>query len=546
MIAKEQGIDHIQEGSDEILYKIDVPANRYDLLCLEGLVTGLLVFLGKIPIPVYKTVKPKNVERIEMTKACLQIRGHIIAAILRDVTITQTAYDSFIDLQDKLHQNIGRKRTLVSIGTHDLDTIKGPFIYDAMLPKNIKFKPLNQDKEYTGEEIMDLYANHSQLKQYLPIIKNSPVYPIIYDKNGVILSLPPIVNGDHSKITLNTKNIFIECTATNITKAKIALDTLVCAFSKYCSRMHQVEIVEVVYPNTKKFDSPDLKYRIEKINSKHATNYIGINQSPEEVAQLLTKMSLQTELKGNDELHVQVSPSRHDIIHACDIYEDIAIAYGYNKIKKTVPKTPSIGKELPLNKLTDQLREVMASACFTEALTFSLCSKEDIAEKLGHNIMNLPVVHILNPKTAEFQVGRTTLLPGILRTIAANRKLPLPIKLFEISDVILRDTMLEVGARNERHLCVVYYNKIARFEFVHGVLDRIMHVLKVSWNYNKDDTGYYLRSFKDPTFFLSRCAEIVSYGKVIGKIGTHHPEVLSKFGLSIPCTSFEINIEPFL
>jgi phenylalanyl-tRNA synthetase beta chain len=78
--------------------------------------------------------------------------------VLRNVTITQAAYDSFIDLQDKLHQNIGRKRTLVSIGTHDLDTIEGPFIYDAKPPKNIKFKPLNQNKEYTGEEIMDLYA----------------------------------------------------------------------------------------------------------------------------------------------------------------------------------------------------------------------------------------------------------------------------------------------------------------------------------------------------------------------------------------------------
>lgn len=89
---------------------------------------------------------------------CLQVRGHVVAAVLRNVTITQSAYDNFIDLQDKLHQNIGRKRSLVSIGTHDLDTIQGPFTYDAKPPKDIRFKPLNQDKEYTGEEIMDLYA----------------------------------------------------------------------------------------------------------------------------------------------------------------------------------------------------------------------------------------------------------------------------------------------------------------------------------------------------------------------------------------------------
>jgi len=89
---------------------------------------------------------------------CLKVRGHIVAAILRNVTLTQESYNSFIDLQDKLHQNIGRKRSLVSIGTHDLDTVKGPFLYDARPPSKIYFKPLYQDKEYTGEEIMQLYA----------------------------------------------------------------------------------------------------------------------------------------------------------------------------------------------------------------------------------------------------------------------------------------------------------------------------------------------------------------------------------------------------
>lgn len=62
---------------------------------------------------------------------------------------------------------------------------------------------------------------HAQLKQYLHIIKDSPVYPIITDSKGRVLSMPPIINGDHSKITLNTKNVFIECTATDLTKVVV-------------------------------------------------------------------------------------------------------------------------------------------------------------------------------------------------------------------------------------------------------------------------------------------------------------------------------------
>lgn len=141
------------------------------------------------------------------------IRPYVVGAILRDVKFTQESYESFIDLQDKLHQNICRKRTLVAIGTHDYDTIKGPFVYDARKPEDIKFVPLNKTESMDAAKLMDVYQHDLKLRAFLPIIRDSPVYPVIYDANGVVLSLPPIINGDHSKIKLETKNVFIECTA---------------------------------------------------------------------------------------------------------------------------------------------------------------------------------------------------------------------------------------------------------------------------------------------------------------------------------------------
>ncbi|XP_031845222.1 phenylalanine--tRNA ligase beta subunit [Nomia melanderi] len=547
IIMKEKGLDQTTEGSEEIVYKIDIPANRYDLLCMEGLTLGLLIFLNKIDIPRYVVTFPNTgMQRISMTNECLKVRGHIVAAVLRDFTFTEDSYNSFIDLQDKLHQNIGRKRTLVSIGTHDLDTVKGPFVYDAKPPTSIRFKPLNQTREYTGEEIMSLYDNHAQLKQYLHIIKESPVYPVVQDSNGIVLSLPPIINGDHSKITLNTKNIFIECTATDLTKARIVLDTIVCAFSQYCKTKYTVEAVEVVYPNNEVFHQPDLKYRTEEINCETAMNYIGVRQTSKEVANLLSKMSLKSSATENNKLYVEVPPTRHDVMHVCDIYEDIAIAYGYNNIEKTIPRFSTIAEEFPLNKLSDQLRVELSCAGFTEALTFSLCSREDIADKLGHKLSNIPAIHISNPKTLEFQVARTTLLPGLLKTLAANKNMPLPQKLFEVSDIVLKDSTMEVGARNNRHLCAVYCNKSDGFEIIHGLLDRVLQVLEIPWSVNENDNGYWLRTVNDPTYFPHRCAEIVSCGKVIGKMGVLHPDVISKFDLNMPCSVLEIDIESFL
>ncbi|XP_026293829.1 phenylalanine--tRNA ligase beta subunit [Frankliniella occidentalis] len=547
MISKEQGADQSVGASEEVLYRIDIPANRYDLLCLEGLVQGLSVFQNRIPIPkFFKSVKLNIVEETKITVMpdTALIRPFVVAAILRNVTFDADRYAHFIDLQDKLHHNICRKRSLVAIGTHDLDTIKGPFIYDAKHPEDIKFKPLNHDAELSAPQVMQLYSTHAQLKAFLPIIQDSPVYPVIYDSNGVVLSLPPIINGHHSRITLNTKNVFIECTATDLTKARVVLDTIVCMFSQYCSEQFSVEAVKVVQSDGSESVFPDLAYRLETINVQKANAYIGTSLSPENMANLLSKMCLESTVKNSTELSVCVPPTRHDVIHACDIYEDVAIAYGYNNIIKTLPRTNTIAQQLPINKLSDQLREEVAQAGFTEALTFALCSRDDISSKLGRSIDEVPAVHISNPKTLEFQAARTTLLPGLLKTLSANKRLPLPLKLFEISDVVLRDSNAETGARNERRLCALNCNKTPGFEIVHGLLDRVMQLLEVP--FVKDGSGYTLQPVDDPAFFPQRCAEVVYQGTSIGRMGVLHPSVLNSFDLANPCSAVEINIEPFL
>lgn len=55
-------------------------------------------------------------------KQTMKIRPLCSGVVLKNVQFTQERYDSFIALQDKLHQNLARQRTLVSIGTHDLDS----------------------------------------------------------------------------------------------------------------------------------------------------------------------------------------------------------------------------------------------------------------------------------------------------------------------------------------------------------------------------------------------------------------------------------------
>lgn len=284
MISKEQGDEFSEGASDEVIYKIEVPANRYDLLCAEGLARALLIFLGRIPIPEYRAVAQSTTERLVVTRATGQIRPYCVAAILRNVTLGKDRYKRFIDLQDKLHQNLCRQRSLVAIGTHDYDKIRGPFLYDARAPADIRFRPLNQTREYRADELMQLYSHDSHLKPYLGIIRDSPVYPIIYDADGVVLSMPPIINGDRSKITPETRNIFIESTATDLTKARIVLDTLCCMFSQYCANEFVTERVDVQHESDGSVVSyPTLAYRTESVDVLDSCRQIGVEMKAQEV-----------------------------------------------------------------------------------------------------------------------------------------------------------------------------------------------------------------------------------------------------------------------
>ncbi|TMS40101.1 hypothetical protein L596_006523 [Steinernema carpocapsae] len=551
-VEKEQRGKASQELSEEEVYKIELPANRYDLLSAEGLTRALLIFEGKIPQPKYELSKPAKVERLVVKSDLpMEKRPHVVAAILRDVTITQAAYDSFIDLQDKLHQNIGRKRALVSMGTHDLDTVVGPFVYKFEHQKNIVFRALNQTVEMDAAKLLEHFQKDVNMKHFVPIIgaDHEQPYPLIADSKGTVMSMPPMINSDKTKITLNTKNIFIEITCTDLTKGKIALDTLVCLFSEYCKKPFVVEPVEVVNADGSVHVYPELKTREMTVRVDEINKKIGIELTPEKMAELLSCMSLDTSVvPGTRTLKVVIPPTRHDVLHECDIAEDVGIAYGYNNIVHKLPKAHTVGAPLPINKLSELLRINIAMIGWTEALNFALCAKDDLTTKLRlqeSDEFNSNGVVIANPKTKEFQVARTSLLPGLLKTLASNRDMALPLRLFELQDVVLRDVSVqEVGARNERRLAAVYMSKNAGFEIIHAFLDRVMELNGIPY---RDEKGYCIREDNYATYFQGRCAAIVGPGGVVlGRMGILHPEVLSAYGLTLPVSALEINIEPLL
>ncbi|TVY13560.1 Phenylalanine--tRNA ligase beta subunit [Lachnellula arida] len=558
--------------------KIEIPANRYDMLCFEGIALMLNIFREKTPLPNYRLVTPKSgkLETITVHPDTLKVRPYVSGAILRNIKFTKESYESFISLQDKLHQNLARGRTLVAIGTHDLDTIKGPFTYEALPPKDIKFKPLNQTKEMTGEEMMTFYEKDKHLGKYLHIIKDKPVYPVILDSQRTVCSMPPIINSDHSKITLDTRNVFIDITATDRTKLEIVNNIIVAMFSQYCDSPFTIEPVEVISPhNSSSRTVPDISPRKAFAELDYINACCGLTLAPEKICSLLTKMCYSATPSPSDAnlIEVLVPPTRADVLHQCDIMEDVAIAYGFNNLPRTAPsKASTIAQPLMVNKLGDIVRMEAAMAGWSEVMPLILCSHDENFAWLNRPDDGSTAVRLANPKTAEYQIVRTSLLPGLLKTIRENKKHSVPIKVFEVSDVAFKDLSLERKSRNERHFAAAFYSKTSGFEIVHGLLDRVLLMLKTAFltheeglnlkgdgdskvefevrqDHGKGD-GYWIEEIDEQTFFPGHAAAIWLRlgGKAvrIGEFGILHPSVLEKFELRYPVSTLEINLEVFL
>ena len=539
------------DAEDDTIYKIDIPANRYDLLCMEGISRALNVFRGVEPSPVFRMIEPANgAPRQKMTQKpeTMLVRPFVVCAVLRGVKFDKARYDSFIDLQDKLHQNICRRRTLVAIGTHDLNTVKGPFTYEAHPPEDIKFTPLKQTREFNAAELMEHYKSDQKLKHFLHIIDGSVVFPVIYDAERTVLSLPPIINGAHSAISLDTTDVFIECTATDLNKAKIVLNTVVTMFSEYSANKYAVEPVDVVSSGGDERAYPDFMTRFVDVDPDYVRKRIGVTAAEidtKAMAALLCRMQLPTKIDG-DVLRVEVPPTRSDILHPCDVAEDVAIAYGYNNInkEKAGPNVVTVGAQQPLNNFSDLVRQEMASQGFSEVLTWILCSHDDNFANVNREDDGDCAAIVANPSSLDVQVARSSLLQGVLKAMGANKDAPVPAKLFEVGDVVLLDASKDVGARNSRRLLVLYSNTTSGFEVAHGALDRVMQITGAA----KDgDAGYTLdTSMNEATYFPGRQAGIVRDGKRIGVMGVVHPTVLGKFDIVNPCSVLELDLEPFV
>lgn len=213
-------------------------------------------------------------------------------------------------------------------------------------------------------------------------------------------------------------------TGTDLHKLQICLAVLAGQFSQHCQGDSQftIEQVEVHYEDQNKTEVFQLTPKQFEVEVNYINRTLGVNLNVEQITEHAKKMGLivQEVKENNTKMVFDVPLTRADVMHACDVAEDIGIGFGYNNIVKAFPPTNTVGKQIPLLKFSDLIRSELAQAGYIESLTMSLLSKEENYHFLRKEFNADEAVELANPKTQDFQMVRTTLVPGLLKVFQSN------------------------------------------------------------------------------------------------------------------------------
>ncbi len=491
--------------------------DRPDMYSVEGIARAVRAFFGYEPGLRTYNVEDSNV-LLNVDPSVDEVRPYIWSALVEGNVINDPLIRSMMDLQEKLHLTHGRNRKKVAIGIHDFRTVKPPFTYKAVLPDEVSFVPLQGSRKMTPAEIL---KEHEKGMAYAFVLDGKRRYPMIVDKEGEVLSFPPIINGITTAITEETRDIFVDCTGTDINAVRGAVNILTTALAERGGRIKTVRISQ----GGRESVAPDLVPQKLRLDPAYANGWIGTELSPEDMAACLRRMGygVTTDSSG---LEVQVPRYRTDILHPVDLAEDVAIGYGFEKFGTSLPTRATFGIEDPAMGFGSSVKTLMVGLGYFEVVTLSLSNPKD-----QFSSMSLPddkgATRVRNPVSVEHTLVRTSLLPSLMTVLRRNKHRELPQRIFEVGDVV-------VNGRNMVKMSAMAIHAKASFTEVKSLVQSVVSGLGLNFD---------IVPHTHPIFIGGRCASVEVEGASAGIMGEISPSVIESFELRYPMVAFEIDLD---
>src|SRR3989304_5940239 len=299
------GFDIEEIGSEYV--KVEFNPNRVDFCSYAGVARAFRGLMGwETGLPKYNVKDGKAV--LKISKAVAKIRPYMLAAIVRNVKLDQEAIVDLMEMQEDLHWGVGRNRKKASIGVHNLDVVTPPFTFTAVEPDKFRFVPLDKTEEMSLGEILE---KHEKGIAYKHLVDWAPRYPLLIDKDGKVLSMPPIINGELTCVTSKTTNLFLDVTGTEYVAVERSLNVLATALADMGGT---VERVRVKSPN-RTVISPSLTPKKMKLRVSYVNELLGLKLTESQVAESLRKCRLDTEKLENGIIEVGIPAYRIDVLH---------------------------------------------------------------------------------------------------------------------------------------------------------------------------------------------------------------------------------------
>lgn len=486
---------------------VEIFPNRPDLLSEQGFARAFSSFIG-LKRGLRKYNVKKSSERVKIDSSVKKVRPYTACAIVKNLRFDNEKIKEVIQIQEKLHVTYGRNRKKAAIGIYPFEKIQTPIFYKALPKDRIKFFPLESDSEMTATEILN---RHPAGKEYAHLLEGYDHYPIFVDSLNQILSMPPIINSHFTgKITEQTKDVFIECSGHDFEILKVLLNIIVTALADMGGEIYSIEL----YYEDKKEITPDLSPTHMKLDTKYVNQILGLQLTEEQIKDCLERMGFSYNNK-----RVLVPAYRADILHAIDLVEDIAIAYGYENLEPEIPMVATIGKE---SKNYNKIKDILIGLGLLETSSYIITSKENL-EKTK---IRPQLLEIKNPINKEFNALRPSSIPSLLQVLSENQHHEYPQKIFEINTIFDYD-------QEKTKLAIAICHEKANFTELKQILDVLS--LSLGVEYSLEATN--------EEFLIEGRAGAIKIKDKIGIIGEINPEVLTNWDLQMPVSVIEIDLE---
>lgn len=514
-------INRIKPSVERITEKevvVEHCADRADLFGIEGLARAMRQYIGmKAGLAKYRVGKP----RLTVKADSVPVRPFIGCAIVKDVKLNDELIKSLMNIQEILHETIGRKRRKVAIGVHDFDKIEPPISYVGV-SREEKIVPLGHSKEMSLKEVLE---KTQKGLEYGMLIYSSKLWPAFIDAIS-IFSFPPIINSERTRVTERTKNLFIDVTGTDKLAVLQALNIVV---TNLAERGCKVESVKVKYKRGVEI-TPNLAERAIEVKKDLVNKVLGLSLEGKVMVRLLRRMGYDA-VEYKDRMEVIVPAYRVDILHPVDIVEDVAIAYGYNSFVPLQPQLSTVGKPDRLEKFSNRIRTLMVGFGLQEVMRPVFTNQEEQFDRM--ELKRQDVVEVENPVSKEYTCLRVWLLPSLLKVLSLNKHVEYPQKLFEVGDAVLPEEG-ETMSKNVRKMCAVISHGTASFAEIKTLAETFLEAVNAK---------YTLAMLDHPTFIRGRACKIMVEGKTVGYFGEVHPKVLENWKLEMPTVALEVDLE---